>query len=246
MKTITLPLPEPGSTGYAEKNAESNGVALHSYVWEAARDRQVSAFRLYRHLGKRVLDILIVLMALPFAIPLIAVFALMLRRQGNSAFFIQERVGQNGNRFRMVKMRTMVEDAGDALRKHLSENPEARDEWNRMQKLRHDPRITPVGHLMRRMSMDELPQLWNVLIGDMSLVGPRPMMPEQVPLYGATQSYVALRPGITGLWQVSARNEAEFVSRQHLDARYERDLSLMNDFRILLKTVVVVLRGTGQ
>ena len=123
-------------------------------------------------------------------------------------------------------------------------NPEARLEWNSTQKLKADPRITRLGRLLRKTSMDELPQLWNVLIGDMSLVGPRPMMPSQRSLYNGT-AYYALRPGITGPWQVSERNEVEFSQRAEFDREYEENVSLLTDLRLLVATTQVVIRGTG-
>jgi lipopolysaccharide/colanic/teichoic acid biosynthesis glycosyltransferase len=144
----------------------------------------------------------------------------------------------------MLKLRTMVPDADRMLEQFLDRNPEARLEWNSTQKLKADPRITPVGRLLRKTSMDELPQLWNVLIGDMSLVGPRPMMPSQRSLYSGV-AYYALRPGITGPWQVSDRNEVEFSKRAEFDREYEEDISLLTDLGLLLATMRVVIKGTG-
>jgi exopolysaccharide production protein ExoY len=138
----------------------------------------------------------------------------------------------------------MVVDADAQLEAYLAANPEARLEWDRTQKLKSDPRITPVGRFIRKISLDEVPQLWNVLKGDMSLVGPRPMMPEQRALYQGG-AYFELRPGITGFWQVGDRNDTTFSARAVYDARYAQDLSLMTDVIILLLTIRVVLRGTG-
>lgn len=144
----------------------------------------------------------------------------------------------------MWKLRSMVPDAEAKLQAYLDACPKARREWDRSQKLRHDPRITAIGALIRKSSLDELPQLFNVLNGTMSLVGPRPMMLDQTPLYDGT-AYYRLRPGITGLWQISARNESEFVARVRYDEVYDRCLSCRNDLGILARTVKVVLRGTG-
>ena len=138
----------------------------------------------------------------------------------------------------------MVSNADALLEQHLACDPAAREEWNRTQKLRHDPRITPIGRMIRKSSLDELPQLWNVLVGDMSLVGPRPMMVDQQEIYPGT-AYYALRPGITGFWQTSVRNESSFAERAGFDAAYLRDLSFRTDLHILMRTVRVVLRGTG-
>ena len=139
----------------------------------------------------------------------------------------------------------MVRDADAVLESYLAADPEMRREWDEIQKLRHDPRITRVGAVLRKTSLDELPQLWNVLIGDMSLVGPRPMLPEQLSLYGPSGAYFSLRPGITGLWQVSARNEEVFSFRSRVDATYARSVSLRQDLVLLVKTVGVVVRRTG-
>jgi lipopolysaccharide/colanic/teichoic acid biosynthesis glycosyltransferase len=126
----------------------------------------------------------------------------------------------------------------------LAADPLLRQEWNQTQKLKADPRITRVGRLLRKSSLDELPQLWNVLIGDMSLVGPRPMMTSQQALYPG-QAYYALRPGLTGYWQISERNESSFADRAGYDDRYERDVSLATDIRVLFATLRAVARGTG-
>jgi lipopolysaccharide/colanic/teichoic acid biosynthesis glycosyltransferase len=144
----------------------------------------------------------------------------------------------------MWKLRTMVDNADERLEAYLEANPEARSEWDSSQKLKDDPRITRVGRMLRRTSLDELPQVLNVLTGDMSLVGPRPMMPSQRTLYPGS-AYYRLRPGITGSWQVTDRNDSTFADRARFDTAYERELSLATDVKILLATVRVVLRGTG-
>lgn len=246
MKRFHAPVPEAGLGPYAERERRSErGAALYSYVWQGGLAPAVP-LRPYRQGLKRITDILLVLAALPFALPLIGLCALALWREGGQPFYTQERVGLGGRRFRILKLRTMVTDAGPRLRRYLAENPAARDEWNRMQKLEHDPRITPVGNVLRVTSMDELPQLWNVLRGDMSLVGPRPMMPEQQALYGPMEDYLTVRPGITGLWQVSLRNRSTFATRNQVDARYARELTAALDLSILWRTVGVVLRRTGK
>mgnify|MGYP006442238579 CR=1 FL=1 len=200
--------------------------------------------RAYGHVGKRLLDIAIVVAAAPIALLVVALFCPLIMLDGGSPFFTQTRIGRRGRVFRMVKLRSMVRNAEDRLEAYLAADPERRREWNESQKLRHDPRITRVGHIIRKTSIDELPQLWNVLKGEMSIVGPRPMMPSQRPLYPGTV-YYALRPGITGLWQVSARNESSFADRGEFDARYFRSVSLKTDLWIIMCTVKVVLRGTG-
>lgn len=194
---------------------------------------------------KRALDLLLVSLAAAAVLPLVAVFALIIfLADGKSPFYSQERVGRDRRVFRMWKLRSMVVDADAALAAHLEANPAARAEWDRHQKLRNDPRITPVGRFIRKTSLDELPQLWNVLTGDMSLVGPRPIMTCQVGLYPGT-AYYRLRPGLTGFWQVSSRNRSTFVERARFDRLYEMRLSLATDIAVILRTVRVVLRGTG-
>ncbi|MEO1536109.1 MAG: sugar transferase [Pseudomonadota bacterium] len=193
---------------------------------------------------KRVVDLLMVCAALPFLIPFFVIVGALVSMDGHSPFFRQERVGQNGKRFHMWKFRTMVPNAEHHLKKYLSENPEARAEWTSKQKLASDPRITKIGRALRRTSVDELPQLLNVLSGDMSLVGPRPMMPSQQSLYPG-HAYYRLRPGLTGSWQVSERNESTFAERAVYDDSYEVELSFATDMRILAKTVGVVFRCTG-
>lgn len=199
----------------------------------------------YAAFGKRVLDLLLVLAALPVALPVILLTAALAARDGHAPFFRQPRLGRNGRQFRMLKIRTMVPDAEARLAEYLAANPEAAAEWHHSQKLRHDPRITRIGQFLRRSSLDELPQIWNVLIGDMSLVGPRPMLPQQRPLYPGL-AYETLRPGITGLWQVEARNTTSFAQRAAYDTKYARTLTLAADIKIIAKTVNAVLKQTGQ
>ncbi len=139
----------------------------------------------------------------------------------------------------------MVPNAEERLESHLAASPQTREEWDSTQKLKNDPRITSTGKFLRKSSLDELPQLWNVLTGDMSLVGPRPMMENQESLYPGT-AYYALRPGVTGSWQVSDRNETTFAGRAKFDTEYYYSLSLATDLKILARTVNVVLRATGH
>lgn len=200
--------------------------------------------RLYRKFGKRLFDIVLVLLAVPVVLPVVLLGALLVARDGHNPFYSQERVGRGGRVYTMWKLRSMVPNAKAHLETYLKDNPEARAEWDSKQKLSKDPRITTVGRILRKTSMDELPQLWNVLIGDMSLVGPRPMMPEQKPLYPG-RDYYALLPGITGTWQVSTRNESTFIDRARFDSDYRYKLSFSEDLRLLAATVRVVLRGTG-
>ncbi|MBA3908691.1 MAG: sugar transferase [Rhodobacter sp.] len=201
--------------------------------------------RPYRQGLKRSLDVLFVLLALPIVVPTIIIVAAMIAAHGHSPFYCQNRVGQGGRIFTMWKLRTMVPDADKRLKEYLARNEEARREWEAFQKLKSDPRITQLGQFLRKSSLDELPQLWNVLKGEMSLVGPRPMMPDQSELYPG-HAYYSLRPGMTGLWQVSDRNSSTFVQRAEFDDIYERTLSFATDVKVLVATVGVVFRCTGK
>lgn len=198
----------------------------------------------YRRSLKRFLDCGLVLLAAPFVAPLILLIALGVRMDGGPAFYSQERIGRNGRIFRIWKLRSMKVGADDLLEAHLAADPAARAEWASTQKLKADPRITRIGRPIRKVSLDELPQVWNVLKGDMSLVGPRPMMPEQAPLYPGV-AYYEMRPGLTGFWQIRDRNRSTFAGRAAYDTRYAERLSLSTDLRVLAATVRVVLRGTG-
>ena len=198
----------------------------------------------YRKVFKRLLDLTVVAIAavptIAILVPIMAVIAL----DGRSPVYVQKRLGRNGRVFRMFKLRSMVVGADQILEAYLERNPEARAEWDRCQKLRHDPRITAFGAFLRKTSLDELPQLLNVLNGSMSVVGPRPMMVEQRALYPGA-AYYEMRPGITGFWQVSERNETSFSERAYYDTAYFRQMSLATDLRVMARTVQVVFRATG-
>lgn len=193
---------------------------------------------------KRALDLALVILAAPLIVPLVGILALLVKSDGGPAFYRQPRLGQNERVFSLWKLRSMVPDAEARLARHLRDDPAARLEWETTQKLRHDPRITPVGRLLRKYSLDELPQLWNVVRGDMSLVGPRPMFPAQRQLYPGSACF-DFRPGLTGLWQVGERNQSSFAKRAEYDARYAETISLRTDLGIIWRTVSVVVAGTG-
>jgi lipopolysaccharide/colanic/teichoic acid biosynthesis glycosyltransferase len=198
--------------------------------------------------AKRSLDIVGALLFFMILGPFYLVVALGVRvSMGSPVHFGQVRLGQAGQRFRFYKFRSMVHDSDVVLDQFLSKNDMARTEWDTFQKLEKDPRITPVGQWIRKLSLDELPQFWNVLKGDMSLVGPRPCMERQRSLYGRDwEHYCAMRPGITGLWQVSGRNRLPYAKRVELDAYYVNNWSLWLDIKILVKTVLVVITGDGS
>ncbi|TJZ91995.1 sugar transferase [Paracoccus gahaiensis] len=199
---------------------------------------------LYTSGGKRFLDTLLVLIAVPIILPIMIVVAAVVMLDGGSPIYSQMRLGRGWKKFRLFKFRTMRPDGDAILAAHLAADPGARAEWDMNQKLRNDPRITRVGRFLRKTSLDELPQLINVLLGSMSLVGPRPMMLEQRVLYPGTY-YAAHRPGLTGLWQISARSGSTFAARALYDERYYRELSLRLDLSTIFRTFAVVARCTG-
>ena len=198
--------------------------------------------------ASRGLDLIIALAAIIFTLPLLIVIFLAIQAQdGGPAIFAHERVGRGGRTFKCLKFRSMVLDAEARLGEVLRTDPAARAEWTRDHKLRVDPRITRVGDFLRRSSLDELPQLFNVLRGEMSIVGPRPIVVAEIPRYGRRfDAYRAVRPGITGLWQVSGRNDVSYRRRVAMDAFYARNKSLAWDLKLLLLTVPAVLFGNGS
>jgi len=195
---------------------------------------------------KRVLDVAgAVVLAVVFS-PLIVTIVFLMRRDGTSVIYRHRRVGRGGEMFSCLKFRTMVPNADQILRGLLEKDPELRAEWIRDHKLRHDPRVTRLGRFLRRTSLDELPQLLNVLRGEMSLVGPRPVVREELLRYGQNvDTYLSARPGITGLWQVTGRNDTDYRRRVVLDTYYVHNQNLFLDVYILAKTTGVVLRGNG-
>lgn len=213
-------------------------------VAQSFNDVQDGFSKLYRSYGKRALDISLVLLSLPIVVPLIGLLALLVALDGHNPFYVQNRVGRHGRIFRIFKMRSMIPNAKASLNDYLAKNSAARAEWETTQKLRNDPRVTRIGRFLRNTSLDELPQLLNVLRGDMSLIGPRPMMIEQMPLY-PDRAYYMMRPGVSGAWQVSDRNSTTFAGRAIFDTKYYQSISLWTDVKILVRTFAVVLRGTG-
>jgi len=196
---------------------------------------------------KRLFDIAVAGSALLFVAPLILVFALAIRMQdGGKAFYSQRRFGLNGETFNCFKLRSMVPDAKEKLDYLLDNDPVARREWEESQKLTHDPRITALGQFIRKTSIDELPQLYNVLRGDMSLVGPRPIVENEIQKYGDSfRQYCAVRPGITGLWQVSGRSDTSYTQRVETDVEYVRSRSFWGDVKIVLLTIPAVFKSEG-
>lgn len=202
---------------------------------------------MYRKFGKRVLDLAFICATVPVVVPVIAVLAAMTAKDGHNPFFGHKRVGRDGREFRCWKIRTMVPDAEAKLLEYLANNPEAKAEWEQNFKLDDDPRITPIGQFLRRSSFDELPQILNILMGDMSVVGPRPVTRKELDMYGpALRDYQSVRPGLTGPWQVGGRNDLSYEARVALDVSYSRKHGFWRDTAIILGTIKAVLRKTGR
>lgn len=202
--------------------------------------------RIHKVIGKRLFDLAVSTLLMILLAPLLAYIAFQIRRSGPGVLFKQRRIGRNGELFSCYKFRTMVPNAEEILKDLLDRDPIARKEWDEKTKITNDPRITPIGHFLRRTSLDELPQLWNVLSGDMSLVGPRPILQHEVEKYGdRIKFYKIVRPGLTGLWQVSGRSDTDYNYRVHLDSWYVKNWALWYDIAILFKTVEVVTSRKG-
>ena len=225
---------------------KGNGMAYYSNNdFTDAGISGVAEGGVYRRVVKRVLDIILAILLTPVALLIVIPLAVLISLDGASPIYWQNRIGKDGRVYRMMKLRSMVSNADELLNDYLDENPDARREWDEMQKLKNDPRITSLGRFIRKASIDELPQLWNVLRGEMSLVGPRPIMCDQRKLYPG-MDYYEMRPGITGFWQISDRNECSFAERALFDSEYYHEVSFMTDFAVLTRTVGVVFRATGH
>jgi len=195
---------------------------------------------------KRITDIVVASTALFFFSPLFALIYILVRLDGGDAFFAQDRIGKDGRVFRCYKFRSMLPNAERRLEQLLTTDPARRLEWERDQKFHDDPRVTAIGKFLRRKSLDELPQLWNVLKGDMSIVGPRPIVADEKSKYGeAFWYYINCRPGLTGAWQVSGRNNTTYDQRVSLDSKYALSWSLRKDILIMFKTLGVVWAERG-
>ncbi|WP_417250028.1 sugar transferase [Celeribacter sp.] len=213
----------------------------------AQRPREISK-TLYARNFKRAFDIAFSLLILPIVAPVLLVLFVLVRAEGAPAIFAHERVGKGNKRFKCYKLRTMKVDADQILKDLCASDPKIAAEWHRYQKLENDPRITKLGRFLRATSLDELPQIWNVLLGDMSVVGPRPYTPDQEDLYenAGGWAYAQLRPGITGLWQIEGRNATTFGDRARYDNLYGRTCSFINDLGLILRTVTVIFARTGS
>jgi exopolysaccharide production protein ExoY len=195
-------------------------------------------------IAKRLMDMFIAVTMLLVLSPVLLMVALLVRsRMGGDIFYSQKRVGRNGKMFACYKFRTMVSNGAAVLDAHLAVNPDADKEWRENQKLTNDPRVTPLGHALRKSSLDELPQLYNVLIGDMSCVGPRPIVQSELERYGAHKAhYLSVRPGLTGAWQISGRSQLSYAERVRLDVEYVSNWTLKRDIVILVKTIPAVAK----
>ncbi|QNB47099.1 exopolysaccharide biosynthesis polyprenyl glycosylphosphotransferase [Thermanaerosceptrum fracticalcis] len=213
-------------------------------------DKKVSSHKSVKTTGyvsKRIFDLVVGFAALLVALPFMILIAIAIKIDSKGpVIFGHTRVGKDGKSFKCLKFRTMVMNSQEILDNLLLENPQLREEWEKDFKLKNDPRITRVGHFLRKTSLDELPQLVNVIKGEMSLVGPRPIINKEVQKYGNYyEIYKAVLPGITGLWQVSGRNDIDYEERVQLDVRYVRNWSLWMDIKILIRTAGIVLGRKG-
>jgi len=230
--------------------AGSTGVTTHVSNLEigSARGATRGPSELFRYrVLKRAMDLLLVLAATPVLVPLLLLIAAAVRISSpGPVFFSHRRIRGHGVFFTMWKFRTMCVNSAEVLENYLNDNPEARAEWHKTHKLKHDPRVTGVGAFLRKTSLDELPQLWNVFNGSMSLVGPRPIVAAEVERYGdCFAAYCMVKPGITGLWQVSGRSRTSYEVRVFLDKQYVHEWTLGRDVTILLKTFVSVVNQDG-
>lgn len=240
------------------QSPESRNVAIiedsYSYMSTLAgsssrtRRREVFPSNQFRYrVVKRCLDIVLIVLTAPVLLLVLGIVAvLVMLSSPGPIFYSHRRIRRNGAFFSMWKFRTMCVNSAEVLEDYLANHPEARSEWNRTHKLRHDPRITPIGAFLRRYSLDELPQFWNVIVGHMTLVGPRPIVAAEVEKYAESfECYCRVKPGLTGLWQVSGRSELSYPERVALDCEYVNRWSLRRDLRILRKTFRAVLKKDG-
>ena len=235
-----LLLPDLLAENPAEFSIQNLGCAVVLGLRQNLRDRRRLRF-------KRILDTALTVCGILLLAPTAVLLALCIKLDSHGpCLYRQERIGRGGRRFQALKFRTMVVDAEDRLAACLARDESLRREWEQNHKIKDDPRLTRIGALLRKSSMDELPQLWNVLAGEMSLVGPRPIIEAEREKYGRVfEEYVRVRPGLTGLWQISGRNDTGYERRVRLDQYYVRNWSVWFDIWILAKTVPAVLRGRG-
>lgn len=195
---------------------------------------------------KNILDFLGSIILIIIFSPLLLFLFVMIKKDGGNAIYTHNRVGKNGKIFPCFKFRSMVMNSEEVLQELLQNNPEIREEWEKDFKLKNDPRVTKIGKFLRKTSLDELPQLFNVLFGQMSLVGPRPIITDELERYGKyVDYYLSVKPGMTGLWQVSGRSDTNYDERVELDVWYVQNISLWKDIVILFETISIVIKGRG-
>ena len=209
----------------------------------------IKKINIFEKMIKRIIDIIAGLIGIIFLIPvslLIFIVRLCMKKERGSVFYTQERIGRNGKHFKLFKYRTMIVGADKILEQYLKDNPEAKKEFDANQKLRNDPRITKLGNFLRKTSIDELPQFLNVLIGQMSLIGPRPIVDREIPLFGEAMPIVSLvKPGITGYWAVNGRSDTTYEERVAMERYYVEHYSLWLDIKIFFKTIKTIFEGKG-
>ncbi|TMV92121.1 sugar transferase [Thioclava sp. BHET1] len=225
---------------------ESGGTSLVEVPYTVKKPKQY----FYTPVGggtKRCLDLVLIALFIPLFLPLLAGLCLLVKLSDKGPIFYgHKRIGFNGREFRCWKFRTMVVDGDAVLERHLKANPQARAMWLRERKLDDDPRVTALGVVLRKLSLDELPQLYNVLSGEMSIVGPRPVVHAELANYsGSVKHYLRTRPGVTGLWQVSGRSDMSYRDRVKLDRFYASRWSNILDLWVLARTVPAVLMSRG-
>lgn len=201
----------------------------------------------YREVGKRLFDIFLATLTLPLALPFLGILAILIKLSSKGpVIYRSKRIGKDGKYFDCLKLRTMYSDADQKLNALLEKSPEMRGEWERDQKLKSDPRVTKIGKFIRMLSLDEIPQIFNVFKGEMSLVGPRPIVRSEVAKYGESfEYYCSVRPGITGIWQTNGRNDTSYESRVRMDVLYAKSNNFIMDLIILYKTIPAAITKKG-
>ncbi|EBA11543.1 sugar transferase [Roseobacter sp. CCS2] len=217
-------------------------------VGDIALSQPASGYAVVGGASKRLFDICAALIALIMLAPLFLFTAIAIKLVSpGPVLYGHRRIGHNGRYFKCWKFRSMVTDGDAVLAKYLADHPQERDEWVRSRKLRDDPRVTRLGAVLRAYSVDELPQIINVLMGDMSIVGPRPVVRDELDIYGsAAAQYLRSRPGITGLWQVSGRSDTSYEQRIKFDTQYVQNWSLAADLWIIMRTIPAVVSSKGS
>lgn len=196
----------------------------------------------------RSMDIICAIIGIIFLAPITLVIYIIniIKKEHSKVFFVQKRIGKDGNEFKMYKFQTMIKNADEELEIYLKENEKARQEYQKNKKLTNDPRITKTGKFLRKTSLDEFPQFFNILKGEMSLVGPRPYLPREIEDMGSDYNHIIkCKPGLTGPWQISGRSHIAFDDRLKIDKEYADSKTFYSDIKILFKTVIITVKGIG-